>query len=118
METEEQKGEQCDIFRDTLLRYMVVIISTANVSRIISESVVVVLLKASRIVHTTLPLMQGYANELGESFRPIFPRLYVPSYIASFSYVLADSVHKCKHAYRSGLSTILSITHIFMLLEP
>ena len=45
---EEQKGEQNDIFRDTLLRYMVLIIQTANIGRIISESVAVVLLNSSR----------------------------------------------------------------------
>ena len=33
----------------------------------------------------------GYANELGESFRPMVPKMVVPSYIVSFGYVVADT---------------------------
>ena len=36
----------------------------------------------------------GYANELGESFRPVAPRLVVPSYLVSFGYVFADTLDK------------------------
>jgi fission process protein 1 len=36
----------------------------------------------------------GYANELGESFRPIFPKFVAPSYVVSFGYVLCDTVDK------------------------
>ena len=36
----------------------------------------------------------GYCNEVGEAFRPIFPRLVLPSYGASFLYVLCDAADK------------------------
>ncbi len=36
----------------------------------------------------------GYANEVGEAFRPIYPKYVVPSYVAAFTYVGADAVHK------------------------
>ena len=37
----------------------------------------------------------GYANELGESFRPVIPRSWVTaSYVLAGSYVLADTTHK------------------------
>ena len=41
----------------------------------------------------------GYANELGESFRPILPRLVVPSYLLSFAYVTADTYDKAAKEY-------------------
>ena len=34
------------------------------------------------------------ANELGESFRPVAPRLVVPSYCVSFMYVAVDTWDK------------------------
>ena len=40
----------------------------------------------------------GYANELGEAFRPIFPKLVVPSYGVSFSYVFFDTYDKASKA--------------------
>mmetsp|Transcript_37080 Transcript_37080/g.37754 ORF Transcript_37080/g.37754 Transcript_37080/m.37754 type:complete len:160 (+) Transcript_37080:120-599(+) len=36
----------------------------------------------------------GYANELGESLKPIYPRLLVPSYIIAFAYVFGDTADK------------------------
>ena len=36
----------------------------------------------------------GYANELGESFRPLYPKLVAPSYAISFGYVALDTVDK------------------------
>lgn len=41
----------------------------------------------------------GYANELGESFRPLLPRLVVPSYALSFAYVAADTYDKASKSY-------------------
>ena len=32
----------------------------------------------------------GYANEVGESFRHIFPRMVIPSYVIAFGYTFAD----------------------------
>ena len=65
----------------------------------------------------------GYANELGESFRPIFPKFVVPSYGISFAYVFGDTYDKsCKaklqaksmdsnlrtlHVARSAIDTLL-----------
>ena len=40
----------------------------------------------------------GYANELGESFRPIFPKLVIPSYVLSFGYVFCDTADKTNKA--------------------
>lgn len=40
----------------------------------------------------------GYSNELGESFRPILPRLVVPSYALAFAYVLGDTADKATKA--------------------
>ncbi|GBG29966.1 Mitochondrial fission process protein 1 [Hondaea fermentalgiana] len=38
--------------------------------------------------------LAGYANEVGEAFRPIFPRWVLPSYCAAFGYVFADTADK------------------------
>mmetsp|Transcript_16514 Transcript_16514/g.33840 ORF Transcript_16514/g.33840 Transcript_16514/m.33840 type:complete len:152 (-) Transcript_16514:103-558(-) len=43
----------------------------------------------------------GYANELGESFRPIFPRAVLPSYVVAFGYVLGDATDKAQKATTS-----------------
>lgn len=42
----------------------------------------------------------GYANEVGESFRPIVPKLVVPSYAVSFAYVCADTLDKTKKEFK------------------
>ena len=44
----------------------------------------------------------GYANEVGESFRPIFPRFVLPSYVIAFAYVGADALDKTLKAKRAG----------------
>ena len=44
----------------------------------------------------------GYANEVGESFRPIFPRFVVPSYGIAFMYVGADTFDKVTKARNGG----------------
>ena len=36
----------------------------------------------------------GYANEVGESFRHIFPRMVMPSYAVAFAYTFADVADK------------------------
>ncbi|KAF1315666.1 Mitochondrial fission process protein 1, partial [Globisporangium splendens] len=40
----------------------------------------------------------GYSNELGESFRPIVPRLVAPSYAVAFAYVVGDTYDKASKA--------------------
>ena len=40
----------------------------------------------------------GYANELGEAFKPLAPALYRPSYALAAMYVLADTVDKGQRA--------------------
>ncbi|DBA00374.1 TPA: hypothetical protein N0F65_000559 [Lagenidium giganteum] len=40
----------------------------------------------------------GYSNELGESFRPMAPRLVAPSYMVAFGYVLGDAYDKATKA--------------------
>ncbi|CAN0023608.1 unnamed protein product [Ectocarpus fasciculatus] len=44
----------------------------------------------------------GYANEVGESFRNIAPRLVVPSYAVSIAYVCGDTVDKAYRDYTKG----------------
>ena len=51
----------------------------------------------------------GYANELGEAFRPIYPRIVVPSYGVAFAYVGADSVLKTWNAYQKGSSHTVAV---------
>ena len=46
------------------------------------------------IWRNTLLRYMGYTNELGESFRPIFPKFVVPSYCISFAYVFGDTADK------------------------
>lgn len=46
----------------------------------------------------------GYSNEVGEAFRPIYPRFVLPSYGLAFLYVGLDSVDKGLKGHRSGLS--------------
>jgi hypothetical protein len=41
----------------------------------------------------------GYSNEVGEAFRPIVPRLVVPSYALAIVYVLADTADKARKAH-------------------
>jgi fission process protein 1 len=44
----------------------------------------------------------GYCNEVGESFRPLLPRLVLPSYFVSVSYVACDAVDKTYKQYKKG----------------
>ena len=43
----------------------------------------------------------GYTNEVGESFRYVFPKGVVPSYAIAFAYVLADTQDKANKQYRA-----------------
>ena len=47
--------------------------------------------KAIDIWRDTPVRLLGYANEVGESFRYVFPRGVAPSYVLAFGYVLADT---------------------------
>lgn len=47
----------------------------------------------------------GYANEIGESFKPIFPRFLVPSYGIAFAYVGADAINKTFEAIKDKNET-------------
>jgi len=38
----------------------------------------------------------GYANEVGESFHFITPKILLPSYVVAFGYVFADTFSKGK----------------------
>ncbi|RLN51994.1 hypothetical protein BBJ28_00016594 [Nothophytophthora sp. Chile5] len=50
----------------------------------------------------------GYANEVGESFRPIAPRLVVPSYCVAFGYVLGDTYDKAAKAHAKAVAASFS----------
>ncbi len=51
----------------------------------------------------------GYANEVGEAFRPLYPRFVKPSYGIAFSYVFVDSFDKGWKEYSREGSTPASI---------
>lgn len=53
----------------------------------------------------------GYANEVGESFRPVFPRFVVPSYALAFGYVGMDTATKVYNATQKG-KDMKSVIHI------
>ena len=42
----------------------------------------------------------GYANECGESFRFIYPRLVIPSYMVAIGYTFCDCFDKGHKAYK------------------
>ena len=44
----------------------------------------------------------AYANEIGESFRYIFPRMYKPSYAIAFAYCCGDVQDKAYKTYKSN----------------
>ena len=47
----------------------------------------------------------GYANEVGEAFRPLIDPMFVKaSYVVSTGYVCADAIDKASRAHRFGAS--------------
>ena len=55
------------------------------------------------IYRDTLLRYAGYANEVGEAFRPLVPGWCVPaSYGVAITYVFADTLDKTKKAYGGG----------------
>ena len=56
----------------------------------------------------------GYANEIGESFRPIFPKFVMPSYAVSFAYVGADTIDKAKKHYDKTNRFDIAATYVFL----
>lgn len=44
----------------------------------------------------------GYANEVGEAFRPLYPRFVVPSYGVAFLYVGCDTADKTWKSAQNG----------------
>ena len=55
------------------------------------------------IYRDTLLRYAGYANEVGEAFRPLVPGWCVPaSYGVAITYVVADTIDKTKKAYGGG----------------
>ena len=55
--------------------------------------------KAVDIWRDTPVRLLGYANEVGESFRYVYPRGVAPSYVLAFGYVLADTQDKAWKQY-------------------
>ena len=47
----------------------------------------------------------GYANEVGEAFRHMYPKFVRPSYAVAFLYVGCDTIDKTLTAYRKGGSS-------------
>lgn len=59
----------------------------------------------------------GYANEVGEAFRPIFPRFVPISYMIAFGYVGCDTVDKSFKVYqKSGTPQAVTLTAVDTLL--
>lgn len=51
-------------------------------------------------IYTVITHIPGYANEIGESFRPVIPVQYVNlSYAVAIAYVLADCADKTYKKY-------------------
>lgn len=78
-----------DIYRDTYIRYL---------GRFYGKLLI------NTLINFTLILIKGYANEVGEAFRPLIHKQIVNlSYGVSISYVLADAYDKAsKEHKRSG----------------
>jgi mitochondrial fission process protein 1 len=55
----------------------------------------------------------GYANEVGESFRPIFPKYVRPSYVIAFGYVGCDTLNKAVQSYREGETSNIVVRDTF-----
>eukprot|EP00605_Chrysophyceae_sp_TOSAG23-4_P002091 GSChrysophyteH1.ASY1.ANO1.2314.1 assembled CDS len=43
----------------------------------------------------------GYANEIGEAFRPLLPKVVAPSYLIAFGYVIGDTYSKFASSERT-----------------
>ena len=50
----------------------------------------------------------GYANELGESLGPVYPRLVAPSYAVAFAYVGGDTLDKAYRSHQRGRPVVES----------
>jgi len=48
----------------------------------------------------------GYANEIGESFRHILPRMVMPSYVLAFAYTFGDVGDKGLKTYRADSNQV------------
>lgn len=69
--------------------------------------------------------IEGYANEIGEAFRPVIKKIFVhASYAVAISYVLADTADKSKkqydvrrlnHVSLFGRNEFLMLLHLFLL---
>lgn len=59
----------------------------------------------SNIFRDSLWRYLGYANEVGESFRYLFPRLVGPSYAVAFGYCLADATYSGYRTYQRSDAT-------------
>lgn len=79
-----------DLYRDTPLRYC----GMANLFFLFPR-------KSINKNRFYLPPHAGYSNEVGESFRPLIPKVFVHlSYAVAISYVLAECVDKSLKTYR------------------
>ena len=62
------------------------------------------------IYRDTYVRYMGYANELGEAFRPNFPKMVLPSYGVSFAYVFMDTYDKASKANIESKGDNMAIT--------
>ena len=46
----------------------------------------------------------GYANEVGEALRPVYPKVLNPSYAIAFAYIGCDTLDKSYRCQQSGKS--------------
>ena len=84
--TNNSLHKEVDIYRDTLLRYCG------------KQSYFWILIC---VFKQSIFLILGYTNEVGESFRPIIPKMFVNlSYAVAISYVLAECIHKSYDTYK------------------
>lgn len=55
----------------------------------------------------------GYANEIGEAFRPLYPKYVLPSYGIAFAYVGCDTADKYSKSVENGDSSSKTIFKTF-----
>lgn len=80
--------QEVDLYRDTPLRYC----GRTNTLQSAND-----VLRA----FDSIKLFLGYSNEVGESFRPLIPKVFVNlSYAVAISYVFAECVDKSVKTYR------------------
>lgn len=93
--------QDVDLYRDTPLRYCGRHFVNDKPFRV----------QSCRLAITFIVSFAGYSNEVGESFRPLIPKVFVHlSYAVAISYVLAECVDKSVKTYRVSGPDVFPLT--------